>query len=546
MKKRLAMYGIVFLACFFLSSPAGFGAVISSTELIEGGQAYLLSQQAGDGSWTDDYQGEPTTSTALALAALIDTGVSKDHEAIKKGVDYLLTRFNGEYFDASSSSHFTYCNGAVVMALSMYAADNPVTRTVVMSATQSLLNTQYINPSSNGHGGWYYYNYPSSNGDLSNTQFAAMGLYYAEQYLGAIQDAAEESWKDALYTYLTKDYNSTTGASGYRPGSTSYIPAMTGASLWCMSLIGHETDPIAVGSVVSGSETPGNVGWFENNYDWEDPYGAPQYYYLYAWAKALTAAIGTENKVGEHDWVDDMVTVLASLAIPVARKDETPIYYWDSNDSLDGGNIIATSWAMMSMAFADINVESPEKRVSDVPEAEGEIDYPIRGLLTLKTEGGVTITGAKRRLADLFRWKGKSRLKLPVGAVEFVLHHVPVGGQAKLTIKLPRDAVRNDVADSFVDENGDPKPYLNWFKIQNGEWKGVTPIEVDPVAETITVWLTDGGPEDADGVANGEIVDPGAPGITDGPLVEEAAAEAAEVEFGTESSDSICFVKALK
>ena len=546
MKKRLMVSGIFLTLGFWVMIQPGFGTVISSTELIAGGQAYLIDQQAANGSWTDDYQEEPVPTTAIALAALMETGVSKDHVAVKKAVDYLLSKFNGAYFVGDTTWTYTYTNGAAIMALSMYAPENPITRTIVMSATQTLLSSQYLNPSSDSHGGWYYLVSPSSNADLSNTQFAAMGLYYAGQYLGAIQDAEEESWQDALYAFLQKDYNSTTGASGYRPGSNSAIPAMTGASLWCMTLIGRETDPIAVGSTISGSVTPGNVGWFENNYVWDNPSGAPQYYYLYAWAKALTAAIGTENKVGEHDWVDDMVSTLANKAVAVARKDGETMYYWPGgSNSLDGGNIIATSWAMMSMAFADINVESPEKRVSDVPEAEGEIDYPIRGLLTLKTEGGVTITGAKRGLADLFRWKGKTTLILPVGAVEFVLHHVPVGGRAKLTIKLPRDAVRNDVADSFVDENGDPKPYLNWFKIQNGAWKGVTPIEVDPEAETITVWLTDGGPEDADGIANGEIVDPGAPGITDGPLVEEAVAGEAAEPAQAESSDSICFIEAL-
>ncbi|MBI9077844.1 MAG: terpene cyclase/mutase family protein [Desulfatibacillum sp.] len=547
MKKSRLMALVCFLILGFLTAAqTGFCTVISSTDLIAGGQAYLIDQQAANGSWTDDYQGATNATTAIALTALMETGLSKDHEAIVKGVNYLVSQFNGSYFPSSSSSHYTYTNGAVIMALSMFAPESAVTRTIVMSATQTLLGNQYDNPAHSGHGGWYYYNSPSSSADLSNTQFAAMGLYYANQYLGAIQDAEEESWKDALYTYLQNDYNSTTGASGYRPGSSSYIPAMTGASLWCMSLIGRETDPIAIGGVVSGSETPGNVGWFENNYVWDNPSGAPQYYYLYAWAKALTAAIGTENMVGTHNWVEDMIGVLANKAVAVARKDGTQVYYWPGRgSSLDGGNIIATSWAMMSMAFADISVESPEKRVSDVPEAEGVIDYPIRGLLTLKTEGGITITGAKRRLAELFRWKGKTTLKLPVGAVEFVLHHVPVGGQAKLTIKLPRDAVRNDVADSFVDENGDPKPYLNWFKIQNGEWKGVTPIVVDPAAETITVWLTDGGPEDADGLANGEIVDPGAPGITDGPLA--AVAESSDpVQYRTDNSSSPCFIEALK
>ena len=537
-RKKLVASGIL---CFMLlfSAPSGFCDVISSTELIEGGQAYLISQQQANGSWHESKNSRHDTAvTAIALAALLDTGVSADDGVITRGVEFLMTQFNGEYFNGY---HEIYATGSAVMALSMYAPPEGPVKDAIVSATQKLLDTQNMTQASSYCGSWDY-DFGEWSGDLSNAQFAAMGLYYATQYLGALNS---DAWKDALYEYIKKCHIPSTGATAYTPGGSSYLPSMTGASMWCLSLIGRETDPIAVGSTVTGEATLGNEAWFINNYSWDTH--TPRYYFTYAWAKALTAVVGTESKLGDHDWVEDLVTMLSSQATAVAkRKGGVQKYKWVGTQSLDGGDIVGTAFAMMSMAFADINVESPEKRVSDVPDEVGPIDYPIRGLLTLKTEGGVTITGAKRGLANLFKWKGRRTLKLPVGAVEFTLHHVPAGGKVKLVIKLPRNAARRDVADSFVDENGDPKPNLNWYKIQNGQWKGVTPITIDPVAETMTVWLTNGGPEDVDGDPNNDtIVDPGAPGFEEGADEPEDLSDVGTVTTLTGSGDGICFAGGL-
>jgi len=79
---------------------------------------------------------------------------------------------------------------------------------------------------------------------------------------------------------------------------------------------------------------------------------------------------------------------------------------------------------------------------------------------------------------------------------------------------VPDGAFDPNNPDSFVDNKGNLKKGLKWFKIKDGAWKGQAniPIVADIPTKTIKVTLTDGGPGDEDGSVNGEVKDHGAPG----------------------------------
>jgi hypothetical protein len=58
-------------------------------ESIKAGVQYLLSRQdKASGAWAE-YKGEPGGLTALITLALLNCGVPKEHEQIKKALDYL-------------------------------------------------------------------------------------------------------------------------------------------------------------------------------------------------------------------------------------------------------------------------------------------------------------------------------------------------------------------------------------------------------------------------------------------------------------------------
>lgn len=83
----------------------------------------------------------------------------------------------------------------------------------------------------------------------------------------------------------------------------------------------------------------------------------------------------------------------------------------------------------------------------------------------------------------------------PYGAMSFSIHDVPVGGSVTVDITTP----------STVD---------GYWKLVNDSWSsypGVMPIPGSATGLRLT--LTDGGQGDADGVADGVIVDPGAVGV---------------------------------
>lgn len=83
-------------------------------------------------------------------------------------------------------------------------------------------------------------------------------------------------------------------------------------------------------------------------------------------------------------------------------------------------------------------------------------------------------------------------VELTDGLIGFTIHGVTQGGTVQAVLTLP----------SAVDQ---------YWKLQDGAWFRVTDASFD--GDTVTLTLTDGGAGDADGVANGVIVDPGAPAV---------------------------------
>jgi hypothetical protein len=227
-------------------------------------------------------------------------------------------------------------------------------------------------------------------------------------------------------------------------------------------------------------------------------------------AKGLTAAVGPTATVGAHDWVTDLKTALVAKKTTV----DASTCYWVSGKSLDPSRIISTAWVLMSLAFASTNTPSPEKIVHSRPDAD--FPNPNQGLAVLSTTGGVTITAASWENADRGGGALPTTLKLPAGSFDFTLH-LP-NGQSTAVLRLgslPAGILDPTNANSFINPDGTVKDNVHWFKFSGGAWRGLAsvPITINKTGNYIEVTLTDGGPEDQDGTVNGQIVDPGAPGI---------------------------------
>ena len=96
----------------------------------------------------------------------------------------------------------------------------------------------------------------------------------------------------------------------------------------------------------------------------------------------------------------------------------------------------------------------------------------------------------------------------PHGFFSFSITLIAPGSTVTIAITLPYNIPRN----------------TQYWKCQNGQWVNVTSLLGDNDGDNVlTLTLTDGGLGDADGVANGTIVDPGGPGLAVGATTPRAS-----------------------
>lgn len=505
----------MFAALMLATMPTRAATDQQIATVMAGGQKWLLDSFQEDptdatrGFWKASGTASGSASmadTATAIAALIETGKYGDaayKAVIDKAVKYMLATWvqaNGGIY--SESWHQTYHTGLALVALSLYAKQQASPDAALVTVIQNAVN-YFANGQAND-GGWSYT--PSqTDGDLSNAQFAFMGLYYGSSFLGLPIDASvANSWAAKAYDWL-KTMQQPSGVFWYTKWGPYTNETMTGAGIWSLAMIGRSNAP----EVVSA------VNWFATapNYKWKLGGGAGNdYYFVYAMAKGLAATVGQSGLVGTHNWLEDLKDQLYNEAI--AGANET--YYWNDNNWMSSHKPLTVGFVLMSLVFADPNVEGPQKFLAEKPDT----DVPVvnQGTLKLETTGGVNIAGPDRINITHQGATRDAGVELPIGGVDFRLVNVPVGGTTALRIYPPVGVFNIANPNGFINPDGTLKSGLTWFKIQAGAWKGLpeVPIKLGPNGgpfQYIEVTLRDGGPEDADGVANGVIVDPGAPGV---------------------------------
>lgn len=127
---------------------------------IDAGMRWLLARQYADGSWPG-WAGYPSGTTALALLALLKSGLPASHPSARRAIEAMRR----------DPPQHTYSTAIALMALQ--AAGDRAHDDWMRDMAHDLIAWQ------EGNGLW---GYPGGGGgDLSNTQFAALGLRAAEQ-----------------------------------------------------------------------------------------------------------------------------------------------------------------------------------------------------------------------------------------------------------------------------------------------------------------------------------------------------------------------------
>lgn len=544
MKKfALLCFVAVFMVLTCSSVVLGADDVTSSDVAlaVQQGQWFLFRQQNPDGSFSAGatagavYPAEynssqrdyPLATECMVVSALLETGVSAEDPHIQKAIEYILSFWDEteQKFIPASSYEETYDTGVILMALSLYGSiseteedDFPGFSSKVQAAYEHLLSCQHnedngITSEDIYYGGW---NYTPSLGwaDLSNTQYAALGLWYASRYLGYSMDEAE--WADRLLLYVNRCHGwdatndeswadgkndpSTDGAFSYYPGGESFYPGgcQTGAGLWCLAMIGEDQNPMVDVA----------IDWFRHNYTWSRIAGSyydsmpmmGYYYFIYGMGKSLTGLTTPDEIIsGEKAWTQDLLnTVIPQKSLisgDIVSGDQVvsgDVGYWVAPTHRDGNDSIATSFVLMTLAFADTSTESNEKHLA---QPDG-MTNPIQGKVTIRTSGGVTISGASREEASF------EGAEFPLGAFSFILNNVPEGGSVIIRFEPPAEGFNPDNPYSFVDADGLPKEIICWMKSNGIDWtmlQGVT-VNVDTDGKFIEITLTDNGAGDSDDI----------------------------------------------
>ncbi len=115
--------------------------------------------------------------------------------------------------------------------------------------------------------------------------------------------------------------------------------------------------------------------------------------------------------------------------------------------------------------------------------------------LSLSTQSGIF-----KNARTFLPTTSADQAKLPYGLIGFELENVPIGGTATVQLQLPTDSPANQYW------KVDPTTKM----LMDFSFDGTTGAKLE--SGVFQLYLQDGGRGDADGIANGRIVDPGGPG----------------------------------
>ena len=175
-------------------------------ESIDRGVRWLLGSQAGDGSWFGDRPGR----TALALYALLKSGVDPQSEPVQRAIAFLATHEAVQTYDVA------------ILAQALTTLQEPEYQEWIEVLAQRLVSWQLDT------GEW---SYPGGDGDLSNTQYAALGLWVAGK-TGLTFPA--DLWRqlfDALQRYVDRQ-----GGFGYSKDDRNATLSMTAAGVGTLAI----------------------------------------------------------------------------------------------------------------------------------------------------------------------------------------------------------------------------------------------------------------------------------------------------------------------
>lgn len=359
---RVARAVLAIVACSLACGPAVAAEPAAIRAALAKGAAFLVEkEQAADGSFSADVG---PAVTALAVTALVKSGMPADAQPVKKGLAYLLSfrqPDGGIYAPESPVANYETSIG--LLALAACNTDGSLDE-AIKAAAEYVKKLQWDDGEGKGqsdpaYGGAGYGK--KSRPDLSNTQFMieALRTVGTSENDPAIRRALEfvsrtqnlpgphnplpfpEKNPDGGFYYTPAAGGESQAGTTPEGGLRSY-GSMTYAGLKSMIYAGLTRDDPRVKAAVA---------WLAKHYTFEENPGmgdAGLYYYFHTAAKSLDVVGGeafTDAEGREHRWRDELSTAI------ISRQRDDGSWKNANERWMEGETDLATAYALLALSY---------------------------------------------------------------------------------------------------------------------------------------------------------------------------------------------------
>ena len=288
---------------------------------------YLKGQQRDQGggiwNWENDTLQllQPGGTSALAMLALLDSGLKVDDRVVARGLKYLRT----------VQPQHTYVVGLQTQVFCKLNRKEDV----------KLIrrNVQWLENAAAWKGkqllGWSYMQKPGGRADNSNTRYAIAALWAADKAGVKVTNAS--FWRAVLDLY-TRTQNADGGWS-YQSGGPKSSHTMTLSGLLCMSaskgIVGK------VGKPAQAALTKGEA-WVANAFTLENkPHTFYNFDVIAAYGRSIDSKFIGNNK-NKHEWYKEGAEWLL--------ENQKPGGEWQIRSAIDDFPVVSTSFALRFLA----------------------------------------------------------------------------------------------------------------------------------------------------------------------------------------------------
>lgn len=297
------------------------GQIDSSTRR---GADYLLSRQELDGSWSEHQNGYRSGCTALSIYSLIKSGVSPEHQGVRRGLAFLEAHPARKTYEAGC--HLLLCA----------ALDHDRWREHARATLDSLIDWQRSD-----------WGYPDGAADLSNTQYAALGLWSATKMGLAVPPPVWERLAERVLEYQKDD-----GGFGYRPGDNP-TGSMSAAGVTVLAICEPHVNPELHKPVMAGLRR--GLEWLDEFFSPVANEGAPNarfFYYLYGIERV--GALTDVQVFNNQDWYFETARRLLEI-------------------QKGGGNWADPGWPQINTCFALLTLRRATMSTTGIEQHKGSL-----------------------------------------------------------------------------------------------------------------------------------------------------------------------------